>query len=248
MTQPWNLTPEEWSKVLQTDEEAQRAAARVRTDHTFPWTQTLLSLTRDCSSSLDMGSGRGELSAVMAKNGKKATLLEWSEKNVDFSKRLFKELGLNADFHRCDMTQPLPFEDGQFDVVYSCGVFEYFTDEQIRQILSEAFRVAKKRVIIMVPNAWSLPYRFGKWYMEAKKKWVWGGERPFASLKPYFRVVSNGRLREFSVGTHLSLDFLTMRGGSFMQKILKATFRLKDHSDPSRLNQGYLLITVGEKV
>ena len=234
-----NLTPDEWSKVLETEGQAQ--------DRLFPWTPTLLDLTADCASTLDLGSGRGELAAAMARAGKKTTLLDWSEKNIQFSRDLFLGLELEGSFHRADMTQPLSFADGQFDAVHSCGVFEYFTDGEIVNILKEAFRVARKRVIILVPNAWSLPYRFGKWYLEQTKQWVWGGERPFSSLKPHFRAAGCGGIREFSVGTKHSLNFLTMRGGHALQSAAIVLFRLKDHPRPSFLNQGYLLITAGEK-
>lgn len=247
MTEAKNLTPEEWSKVLQTETEAKEAAKNVAEGCTFTWTPTLLELTKDCESTLDMGSGRGELSAVMARAGKKATLLDWSEKNLQFSRALFQELGIHGEYYQADMTKPLPFVNNQFDAVYSCGVFEYFTDEQIIKILAEAFRLAKKRVIILVPNAWSLPYRFGKWYLESTQQWVWGGERPFRSLKPHFRATSRGNMKEFSVGTRHALSFLSMPGGALMRKALISLFRLKDHPQPSFLNQGYLLITVGEK-
>ena len=41
------------------------------------------------------------------------------------------------------MTKRLPFDDNSFDTVFSCGVFEYFSDSQIKEILKEAFRIAK---------------------------------------------------------------------------------------------------------
>ena len=247
MTLAQNLTPDEWSKVLESEGLAQAVARNVTEDRTFPWTPTLIELTRDCASTLDMGSGRGELAAVMAREGKKSSLLDWSEKNIAFSKDLFKRLGLEGDFRQADMTQRLPYVDGQFDAVYSCGVFEYFTDDQIKAILKEAFRIARKRVIILVPNSWSLPYRFGKWYLEKTKQWVWGGERTFSSLKPHFLAAGCSNVNEFSVGTRHSLDFLTMRGGRAMQKAAISLFRLKNHPRPSTLNQGYLLIAAGEK-
>lgn len=243
----WNLTPEEWSNVLQGDTEVRRVAQSVKGGCPFPWAPTLLDLTDDCQTTLDMGSGRGELSALLARTGKRTTLLDWSEKNLEFSRALFKELGISGQTRRADMTQRLPFSDGCFDAVFSCGVFEYFSDEDIRKILMEAFRLAKKRVIILVPNAFSLAYRFGKWYMERTKRWVWGGERPFGSLKAYFHAAGSGPVREFSVGTKHSLDFLSMPGGRSMRKAAVALFRLKDHPRPSFMNQGYILITVGEK-
>ena len=249
MAEPWNLSPDEWTKVLESDKRSsvERVAENVKTSHKLPWADALIRYSSDAQSILDMGSGRGELAATMARLGKTATLMDWSADNIEFSRALFQALGLDGRFERADMTKRLPFADEAFDVVYSCGVFEYFDDDQIKAILKEAFRIAKKRVIIMVPNAWSLPYRVGKWYMEWKKKWVWGGEHPYATLKPHFRAATNGKLVEFSVGAKHSLDFLTMPGGQKMARVLDGVFKMKDHPNPAFLNQGYLLITIGEK-
>ncbi len=250
MTKPENLTPSEWSKVLQSDkrEDIRQVAATVSSGYNMPWVDQVLIHTGDCEEVLDLGAGRGELAATLALHGKTMSMLDWAENNVAFEKALFQELGLKGNFQQADMTKTLPYKDGQFEAVYSCGVFEYFSDDVIKSILKEAFRIARKRVIIMVPNSWSLAYRFGKWNLERKGQWVWGGEHPFSTLKPHFRAATKGKLVEFSVGTRHSLDFLTMRGGQKIQKALKGIFQIHDHSKPSRLNQGYLLITVGEKV
>ncbi len=247
MVKGQNLTPDQWSRVLESDGEAKVVAQRLASGEPFPWAPTLVSLTQDCSSTLDMGSGRGELSAVMARTGKRTTLLDWSQTNLDFSKAMFAELGLMGEFRRADMTQPLPFGDGSFDAVFSCGVFEYFSDAQIREILKEAFRVARKRVVVLVPNARSLAYRLGKWYLERTGRWVWGGERPFGTLRPHFRAVGCLEVKEFSVGTKHSLDFLVMPGGNFTRKAAVKLMGLKDHPRPAALSQGYLLISIGEK-
>lgn len=249
MGDPWNLTPDEWSKVLGTDADVIKVAQPLKQGQYLPWNEVLVQHTQDSISVLDLGSGRGENSAMLALRGKKATLFDWAQENLNFSKRLFENLGQEGVFVRGDMTKKLPFKDGAFDTVFSCGVFEYFTDEQIKEILKEAFRVAKKRVIILVPNAYSLCYRLGMWYMKRKNNWPWGGERPFKTLKHCFKVIPDVRVQEFSVGTKHSLDFLdSLPKGQLVHKIIAKAFRLKNHSKPSFLNQGYLLIAMAEKI
>ena len=94
-------------------------------------------------------------------------------------------------------------------MVFSCGVFEYFNASQIDAIMDEAFRVARKRVIIMVPNARAIGYRLGKWYMERTGTWEWGGEVPSHTLKTALSSAqAPSSIREFSVGGQHSVDFL----------------------------------------
>jgi SAM-dependent methyltransferase len=247
MSKTWNLTPTQWSDVLLSGFEPQRVAADLKNEEVLPWTETLLQYTRHSKSTLDLGSGRGQHSAMLALTGKRTTLLDWSVDNVQFSMRLFDSLKLDGSFCRADMMQPLPFKDNSFDTVFSCGVFEYFTDEEIKQILREAFRIATKQVIIMVPNAMSLAYRVGKFYMEKRGSWYWGGERPSSTLQPLFREAGCREMEEFTVATKHSLDFLTMRGGNFVKKAATRIFRLNNHAQPAKLKQGYLLVTIGTK-
>src|ERR1043166_2084581 len=53
--------------------------------------------------------------------------------------------------------QPLPFQDRSFDSVVALDVLEHLYDPA--QVLREAFRVSRKRVIVSVPNFNSLPAR-----------------------------------------------------------------------------------------
>lgn len=247
MIEPRNLSPEEWSRVLNTNDSPELLADNLRNNKVLPWAQTLIDCTRDSESTIDLGSGAGQNSAFLALKGKNTTLLDLSENNVAFSRMLFGMLGLKGNFYQADMTKPLPFPENSFDVVFSCGVFEYFSDAEIENILKEAFRVARKRVIIMAPNAASFLYRFGMFYMRMAKRWQWGGERPFYSLRKYFLKAGSGEIKEFSVGAKHSLNFLTMPLGGFIKKALIKFFNLKNHAKPSFLNQGYLLVTIGEK-
>jgi len=247
MTQPWNLTPTQWSDVLLGGVEPAAIAKGISTDSANPWGATLLEYTKDSDTILDLGSGRGQHSAILSLAGKQTTLMDWSVENIEFSMKLFDILKMPATFCRADMLKPLPFKDHTFDTVFSCGVFEYFSDEEIREILREAFRVARKQVIIMVPNALSIPYRIGKFYMEKTGAWNWGGERPFATMKPYFKAVGCHRIHELSIDAKTSLTFLTMRGGGLVKRLATSLLRMNDHPGPSLFKQGYLLITIGQK-
>ncbi len=244
---PWNLTPKEWSNVLLKGRTPERIAKDVTTGELLPWTENLLQSTKDSKEILDMGCGAGQHSALLAMNGRKMTLLDISQQNLNFSSRVFKILGLDGRFLQADMTKPLPFEKDSFDTVFSIGVFEYFTDEEIRRILKEAFRVARKRVIIMVPNAFSIAYRLGYWYLRKTKRWIWGGERPFYTLKPYFYSTGHTRFFEFTVAAKHSLGFLAMPAVGLIKEIIIRALRLEDNSNPAFFRQGYLLISIGEK-
>ena len=159
----WNLTPDQWSSVLQSNADAVHLGERLRRSGTFvPWSQALVEETADCVSTADLGCGRGEHSAVLGRAGRQTTLIDWSHENLVFSRALYDSLGLTGQFCRADITQRLPLESNSIDAVFSCGVFEYFTATQIDAIMAEAFRVARKRVIIMVPNARAIGYRLGK--------------------------------------------------------------------------------------
>jgi SAM-dependent methyltransferase len=247
MTGVWNLTPNQWSDVLLKPVSPSRVAKDIQAGELTPWASTLWEYTKEFETVLDLGSGRGQHSATLALRGKTTTLLDWSRDNLDFSRQLFQVIGRPAQFCHADMLKRLPFADDSFDAVFSCGVFEYFTDVEMTDILREAFRVARKRVIIMVPNASSLAYRVGKFYMEQRGTWEWGGERPHSTLKPYFDAVGCDHFQEFSVAAKASLEFLTMRGGDRVREALVRLLNLRDHGHRARLKQGYLLISIADK-
>jgi len=246
-TSPWNLTNDQWSQQLLGETTVEAAAAILRKQELLPWTRILVDVTSKGDRVLDLGAGRGENAAALAIEGRETTLVDWSLDNLAFGEKLFERLDKNARFCQADITQRLPFADESFDVVYSCGVFEYFTAEQIEAILREAFRISRRTVVIMVPNALSAAYRFGMWYLKVAGKWNWGGEVPSVTLKPRFRAAGFSRLREFSVAARHSLDFLVMPLGSLARRLILKVFGRTDGSRPSILRQGYLLITIGAK-
>ena len=213
----WNLTADQGSSVLQSKADPADVAARLRRSGMFvPWSQILVDETVDCVSTADLGCGRGEHSAVLARAGRQTTLIDWSRENLAFSAGMYDALGLKGRYCQADITKPLPLETNSVDMVFSCGVFEYFNRAQIDAIIVEAFRVARKRVIIMVPNARAVAYRIGKRYLEGRGTWEWGGEVPSHTLKHHFRRAGAESIREFSVGGQHSVDFLAPLPGGVL--------------------------------
>ena len=249
MKQPWNLSPAEWSAVLSTNRPAARLAETIRSrGHVVPWTELLVERTADCATVLDLGSGRGDHSALLARHGRRPTLVDWSPTNIEFSRRMFEACGVQGRFCIGDITRPLPFAADSFDAVFSCGVLEYFDEGQVESIIGEAFRVARKRVIVLVPNAWSVAYRLGKWYMERAGTWTWGGEVPSYSLNRAFERAGAVRTTELTVSARHSLDFLTkMPFGSVVKRASVRVLRMREDARAAWFRQGYLLVAVGEK-
>lgn len=247
MANPWNLTRAQWSSTLLDGESPEDLAASIRGGESLPWTTIALRCSKEGSRVLDLGSGRGEHSAHLALKGRRTTLVDFSSRNLAFSENLYRALEKKGRFCQADITRPLPFASGSYDLVFSCGVFEYFTASQMGAILKEMFRISTRRVVVMVPNALSIPYRLGKWYQERTRNWRWGGEVPSYSLRQLFRQAGSVRTKEFSVAAHTSLNFLTMPLGSRIRRALTPLVAPVEESQPALLRQGYLLVTIGQK-
>lgn len=76
---------------------------------------------------LEVGCGRGSLSAYFADNGWDCTLIDISPKAINLARAAFESNGLKAQFHVEDCLD-LSFGDGAFDAVFSIGLLEHFED------------------------------------------------------------------------------------------------------------------------
>ena len=90
---------------------------------------------------LEVGCGRGSLSAHYAEAGWNCSLLDTSLKAIDFAKNIFRANNLKA-FFEIGNAENLPFENNSFDVVTSIGLLEHFDDPS--KVISEKIRTAKQ--------------------------------------------------------------------------------------------------------
>ena len=105
---------------------------------------------------LEYGCGSAKVSQYMACRGYDCTLLDYSSTGLGLAQAAFRRLGLEGCFVIGDINQ-LGLAENQFDIVFSGGVLEFFTDFQ--QPIREVVRVLKPGglfAINIVPNKFSV--------------------------------------------------------------------------------------------
>lgn len=105
---------------------------------------------------LECGCGSARMSQYMAQHGYQCTLLDYSEKALKLGKNTFDSLSLDGEFVIGDLNH-LCFSDKQFDIVFSGGVLDFFTD--VHRPINEMARVLKPGGVFaanMVPRKFSI--------------------------------------------------------------------------------------------
>jgi len=103
---------------------------------------------------LDWGSGFGQMSHLLGLRGFDAIAYTIESKTPTPWNLLFREGGLNVVYGEDPVL--LPFEDGSFDAVLSCGVLEHVENEKAS--LAEVTRILLPGgafFVMMLPNRWS---------------------------------------------------------------------------------------------
>jgi ubiquinone/menaquinone biosynthesis C-methylase UbiE len=86
---------------------------------------------------LEVGCGRGSLSAYFADHKYDCSLLDISDEVISSAKKIFNKNNLNANFH-VGNANSLPFKEKSFDLTFSVGLLEHFENpataiaEQVR--------------------------------------------------------------------------------------------------------------------
>jgi hypothetical protein len=196
---------------------------------------------------LETGSGWASLSATLAFNRRQATAMDWSSEIVARGLALFESCSVDGDGVCADLFAPLPFADKSYDCVWSSGVLEHFDRNNQIRILAESARVARRKVISLIPNSLSLAYRLGKWQMERRGSWEFGYEKPERTQRPIFEAAGLVNIRETSADAARAGWFLKAFGeANWFQRAWRRLGYIAPDMMEGVARQGYMLVTAGE--
>lgn len=100
----------------------------------------------------------GYFEGFWAERGKQVTATTLDSKGMKYTQDLLKET-VNLQFHIEDATKKMPEEDNTYDIIYSRLCLHYISDIELKQTLSECYRILKVggQIIIIVKslNDWT---------------------------------------------------------------------------------------------
>lgn len=96
---------------------------------------------------LGLASGGGQQMPIFAALGAKVTVLDYSERQLEKEVMMSKKEGYDIRIVRADMTEKLPFEDGEFDQIFSPVSFVYV--ENIEPIFKECYRILRPNGVLL---------------------------------------------------------------------------------------------------
>lgn len=161
---------------------------------------------------LGLASGGGQQMPIFTAAGAQCTVLDYSQAQLDSEAMVARREGYEIEIVRADMTKPLPFPDGSFDLIFhpvsNCYV------EQVEPIWQECARVLKPGGVLLA----GLDNGVNFWFDEDERVLTY--TMPFNPLvNPEHRAL----LEEQDCGMQFSHTIEEQIGGQ-----LRAGFQLTD--------------------
>lgn len=96
---------------------------------------------------LGLASGGGQQMPIFAAAGANCTVLDYSKKQLGSERMVAEREGYSIRIVRADMTQPLPFDDEEFDLIFHPVSNCYVRD--VLHVWKECFRVLKRGGVLL---------------------------------------------------------------------------------------------------
>ena len=123
---------------------------------------------------LDLGCGIGQYTDFWMKNGFQVTSADLSDKAL----AALRERNPAADTVQLDMSQPLPFDDGAFDVVFANLSIHYFDAKTTMALSDEIHRILKPGGLFMGSVNSTFAYQYIKNEAKAlEENFYWADDR-----------------------------------------------------------------------
>ena len=155
---------------------------------------------------LEVGCGSGHLSGYLAGKGFQTTLIDFSKVALEKAKNHYEQNNLAGNFINADMFDLSADLVEPHDVVWNSGVLEHFDAWNVIDVLKKMGQVARKYVVILVPNAKSVPYLLFRRQAMETGEWTWGRELLRDSMKHLAEAAGLEVIEEQYIGKHFSYD------------------------------------------
>jgi len=235
------LQASEWGEI-HNPSQTEKIVRGIKAGNLSIQTKEILKIVKKGEKVLEIGSGSGQSSVCLAMIGALPMALDFEQKCLDLTSAIAEKLNVEVSVIKADAEKPLPFKENQFDFIFHAGLLEHY-DSKERINLLRMWKPYSKKMISMVPNASSLPYRVGKALMEQGGTWKYGIENPIYSAREEFIKAGYEIENEYTIGEEHSLSFLPD------DHYLKGAIAkwIKENPCEDNCGQGYLLVTIGVK-
>jgi len=203
---------------------------------------------------LEIGAGASRSSLLLGKfDGVTPFLLDTSISAVKISKKIATFHDIKAYHIIGDAFMP-PFKDYSFDVVWSGGLLEHFSNQEGYQLIKNMFRLIKKggKVIAIVPNRNAVVYNLSRQIAQKLGTWPYGFEEPMIDTD--FKPIKGAELKVYSAGMLHQIGAVSVLPiGGFLSWIIERLLRFllrRKYEEIDLLNSqhGHHLIAVYKKV
>ena len=133
---------------------------------------------------LEVGTGTGQYCIELGKHGADCWGIDLEQESIDLATRIASDCQAPDDmFSKEDLFDLHPTT--KYDIVFSMGTVEHFTDAEIIKMFEKMFEIADL-VVVGVPYSGSHAYMLSKELSMQMGTWEYGVEHDFHTLYPYF--------------------------------------------------------------
>lgn len=184
---------------------------------------------------LEAGCGTGRISFELAGAGARVACIDVSPEAIAMTRRSFAASGIPVEAAVASLFA-LPFQSGEFDVVWNAGVLEHFSEAERRDAVAELLRVVRPGGLLVTLNPYKfcMLYRTAKFVSEKLNKWPYGYEDPIASLKLAGSDLAATSSGEYSTGCFVVI-VESLRASKALLPLLVKLRNLFIHAHRSRL-------------
>ncbi len=144
----------------------------------------------------ELGCGSGYPTLLMAKEGAKVTLVDFSPASLDYAKDICEYMSIDADSVRFIVEDAFSkdLDIGIYDIVWNCGVVEHYEDSDAVELVKVMSKHAKKggKVMVTLPNLLSLELIYGMFK-------VGKGSEIYYTKRKLNRIMENAGLKNVTV-------------------------------------------------